>query len=156
MSYEHETGWKGDIGVAKATADMISQGFMVLAPVAATSPFDLVVYRDGRFSKVQVKYRTIKNGVIKTELRRSVISNGRCVHRAMEPDEVDVLCIYCPDTDRCYYVSTTEAPNGCSLRVEEAGVSLPGIRWAEKYARLEDALAWKSVRVKDVAVTKTA
>lgn len=45
----HHTKDKGDLGVAKAHADLTAQGFMVLMPLTEHAPFDLVAYRDGVF-----------------------------------------------------------------------------------------------------------
>jgi hypothetical protein len=43
----HHTKDKGDLGVAKAHADLVSQGYVVLFPATEHAPFDLVAYRDG-------------------------------------------------------------------------------------------------------------
>ena len=38
----------------------------------------------------------------------------------MNKGEVDLLCIYCPDTDDCYYVRPTDFRGSVSLRVTPA------------------------------------
>ena len=43
----HHTTTKGDIGVAMVTADLLCQGYEVMMPVSAVSPFDVVAYRCG-------------------------------------------------------------------------------------------------------------
>lgn len=57
----HHTKDKGDLGVAKVFADLVSKGFMVLFPATEHAPFDLVAY-DGGFLRVQVKYRSAPAG----------------------------------------------------------------------------------------------
>lgn len=117
----HETGDKGDIGVAYVTASLIEQGFSVLMPVSSTSPFDLVAYKDDRFLKIQVKYRQAVNGVISAKLRRAGMSNGKVVYRKMRHDDCDILAFYCPDTSKCYYVpSSIVETGGITLRIEKA------------------------------------
>jgi hypothetical protein len=59
----HHTKDKGDIGVAKAHADLVTQGYVVLFPATEHAPFDLVAYRNGEFERVQVKYRSAGSGV---------------------------------------------------------------------------------------------
>ena len=115
---KHVTGDKGDIGVAKAIGDLITKGFMVLTPIASTAPFDLVAYKNNKFLKIQVKYRTInKRGVIEAKLRRSIITNFYVKTRKMLPSECDVLCIYCPDTGKCYYIKRDSFDETVILRL---------------------------------------
>lgn len=46
----HHTKDKGDLGVAKAHADLVTKGFYVLFPTTEHAPFDLVAYADGAFT----------------------------------------------------------------------------------------------------------
>lgn len=41
---KHHTKEKGDVGVAKAIADLSIKGFKILTPLTEHLPFDLVVY----------------------------------------------------------------------------------------------------------------
>ncbi|MDR7289516.1 hypothetical protein J2S38_002579 [Mycolicibacterium senegalense] len=45
----HHTKDKGDLGVAKAHADLVAKGFYVLFPATEHAPFDLVAYAAGTF-----------------------------------------------------------------------------------------------------------
>ena len=54
----HHTKDKGDLGTAKAHADLVERGFMVLFPATEHAEFDLVAYRDNVFHRIQVKYRS--------------------------------------------------------------------------------------------------
>src|SRR4029077_10845531 len=95
----HHTKDKGDVGVAHAIADLADQGFVVLSALCEHAPFDLVGYRDGAFVRVQVKYRALfENGTLEVHFR-STWSDAKGTHvRALDKHEVDVVCIYCPDT----------------------------------------------------------
>jgi len=55
----HHTKTKGDLGVLKAQVDLFEQGFMILLSQTEHAPFDLCIYKDGRFRRVQVKYRAV-------------------------------------------------------------------------------------------------
>jgi hypothetical protein len=37
------------------------QGYQILAPVTEHAPFDLVVYKNGKFKRVQVKFKFLNS-----------------------------------------------------------------------------------------------
>lgn len=124
----HHTKDKGDLGVAKAHADLVSQGFIVLFPATEHPPFDLVAYRNGIFYRLQVKFRSGRSGVVKVQFR-SVWSDRKGVHnRPTDKNTIDAVCIYCPETDECYYVWPRDKQMSVTLRIaaskngQEAGV----------------------------------
>lgn len=114
----HHTKDKGDLGTAKAHADLVGQGFMVLFPATEHAEFDLVAYRYGRFFRVQVKYRSAARlGAVSVQFR-SVWADRNGTHmKPADKSEVDVTCIYCPETDQCYYVRPLDHGKSVSLRV---------------------------------------
>ncbi|MCX2714929.1 group I intron-associated PD-(D/E)XK endonuclease [Mycolicibacterium sp. J2] len=116
----HHTKDKGDLGVAKAYADLVAKGFDVLFPTTEHAPFDLVAYADGIFHRVQVKYRAMKAGVVAVKLT-SNWSDRHGVHSSpIDKNAVDVLCIYCPDTDECYYIRLADHNASVALRITPA------------------------------------
>jgi hypothetical protein len=81
------------------------------------APFDLVAHNDGRFWRIQVKYRTAVDGVIKLPFR-SCWADRHGVHTiVMDKDSVDLVCIYCPDTRRCYYIDPRRHRKNVQLRL---------------------------------------
>jgi hypothetical protein len=114
----HHTKDKGDIGVAHAIADLADQGFVVLTALCEHAPFDLVAYRDGTFVRVQVKYRSLtRSGTVEVNFTASW-SDANGIHkRPLDKSEVDLVCIYCPDTGHCYYVDPKAFGRSVSLRV---------------------------------------
>jgi PD-(D/E)XK endonuclease len=114
----HHTKDKGDLGVAHAIADLADQGFVVLTALTEHAPFDLVAYGAGAFIRVQVKYRALSSsGTIEVQFRRIWSdANGRHVQH-VEKDEIDVVCIYCPDTRSCYYIDPKQFGRSVTLRV---------------------------------------
>jgi hypothetical protein len=117
-------------------ADLMGQGFEVLLPVSHTSPFDLVAYRDGVFKRIQVKYRAASSGCVSAHFRRATVANGKATYRRMAVDEVDLMCIYCPDTDACYYV-LANIPS-IQLRVDGRATKAPS-HAAEKFRSASSA-----------------
>ena len=113
----HHTKDKGDLGTAKAHADLAAHGFMVLFPATEHAEFDLVAYRAGIFLRVQVKYRSARSGAVTVRFR-SVWADRNGTHmKPSDKTQVDVLCIYCPETDLCYYVRPEDHGQSVTLRV---------------------------------------
>jgi hypothetical protein len=117
MASAHHTKDKGDLGVAKAHADLVQQGYVVLFPATEHAPFDLVAYADGRFHRLQVKYRSARNGTLTIHFR-SVWADTHGTHVAhMDKAAVDAVCVYCPETDECYYLSPRTHGASVTLRL---------------------------------------
>lgn len=133
----HITSEKGDIGELKVSADLIAKGYSVFTPISSTSPFDLLVYVNNKYLRVQVKYRTISPiGVITAVLARHSISYSKIT--AVPNTYVDLLAIYCPDTDKCYYVYTNEIEGSITLRfMKPKNNQSKGLRFAEDYTKLK-------------------
>ena len=115
----HHTKHKGDLGVLKAQVDLFEQGFTVCVPLTEHSPFDLVAYRCGEFWRVQVKYRALdRNGVLEVRFSTCWTDRNGTHTVPIDKNEVDLYCVYCPDTDQCYYLDPRAFESSVSLRVE--------------------------------------
>jgi hypothetical protein len=114
----HPTKTKGDLAVAHAHVDLMEQGFLVLWPATEHAPFDLVAYRWGEFLRIQVKYRTMnRRGSVEVEFA-SVWSDSKGMHRRpMDKSEVDLVCVYCPETGGCYYLRPADHGLQVTLRL---------------------------------------
>jgi len=115
----HHTKEKGDLGVLKAQLDLFEQGYLVLYPLTEHAPFDLVAYKDRRFWRIQVKYKSVdRTGGITVHFRSSWADRHGTHMRPVDKDEIDFYCIYCPDTDECYYLDPRCYGSSVTLRVE--------------------------------------
>ena len=115
----HHTKSKGDLGVLKAQVDLFEQGFAVLLPLTEHCPFDLVAYRDGEFRRVQVKYRSVdKFGKIDVKFSTCWTDRDGTYTVSIDKRETDLFCVYCPDTDKCYYLEPDRFGSAASLRVD--------------------------------------
>lgn len=96
---------KGTIGVGKAIASLTALGYAVSVPINGACSYDLVAEKDGKFKRVQVKYRKLSSkGKLVVDVRTTCLggtTRARLGHRANTG--YDLLCVYCPDTDLCYY-----------------------------------------------------
>jgi hypothetical protein len=124
----HPTKEKGDLGVAKVHADLVGKGFTVLFPVTEHAPFDLVAYSDGVFHRLQVKYRSVHSGALKVQFRSMWADRHGTHTKPMDKEAIDFVCVYCPETDDCYYVRPGAHGTSVTLRVtpskngQQAGV----------------------------------
>jgi hypothetical protein len=115
----HHTKNKGDLGVLKAQVDLFEQGFTVCVPLTEHSPFDLVAYKNGEFRRVQVKYRALnRNGALEVKFSTCWADRNGTHTVPVDKNEVDLFCVYCPDTDRCYYIEPGQFRSNVSLRVK--------------------------------------
>lgn len=131
------TAEKGNLGESKAIADLISQGYEVIIPFSSNLPFDLVIYKNNKFYRIQVKYRSIANGILQVICRRTTVTSKQQKHRSIKKDEVDFICVYCPETDKCYYINYTEVTNYTFyLRIYKPRQKNKKIRFAKDYEKL--------------------
>jgi len=137
MRAGHRTKEKGDLGVLKAQIDLFEQGFTIFVPLTEHCPFDLVAYRDGGFRRVQVKYRAIdRYGKIDVKFSTCWTDRSGTHTNRVDKNEIDLFCIYCPDTDECYYVSPRDFGSNVSLRVRPPGnKQSSGVHFATDYRR---------------------
>ena len=120
----HHTKDKGDIGLACVIADLIKHDIQVALPISEHLPFDLIaIHAKGTPLKVSVKYRVMRaSGTVRVEARSVWNDRNGTHHRRHSPGDYDVVGIYCPDTDECYYVLASElSPSGKTLRITDAG-----------------------------------
>ena len=119
LSSMHHTKEKGDLGVLKAQLDMYEQGFTILNPVTEHAPFDLVIYKEKEFKRVQVKYKSVdKTGSITVHFRSCWADKNGTHMQQVDKNEIDLYCVYCPDTDECYYLNPKDFKRSVTLRVE--------------------------------------
>ncbi len=134
----HHTKDKGDLGVLKAQVDLFEQGFTILAPLTEHCPFDLVAYGDGEFLRVQVKYRAVDRfGKVGVRFSTCWADRHGTHTSPVDKGEVDLYCIYCPDTDECYYLRPAEFGSNASLRVRAPkNGQTKGVHFAAEFRRV--------------------
>lgn len=123
---------KGAIGEHRVVADLINKGYRVHKPLIDSLPYDIVVSIKGFFYRVQVKYVRMRRGNIETSPRRANTQNVKSRN-----EEFDLLAIFCPDTDQCYYIWTSEFETSIRLRTKPTkNNQTHGVRMAEDYLNI--------------------
>ena len=116
---KHHTKEKGDLGVLKAQVSLYEQSYLILQPVTEHAPFDLVAYKDGIFKRIQVKYKSLdKTGALTVHFRSCWADKNGTHMQAVNKEDIDLYCVYCPETDECYYLNPNEYDKSVTLRVE--------------------------------------
>jgi PD-(D/E)XK nuclease superfamily protein len=132
---KHHTKEKGDLGVAKAYCDLIEKGYIVLFPTTEHAPFDLVAYDGSRFIRVQVKYRSAVNGCLQVNLINWWADKNGSHGKPIDKRQIDVFCVYCPETDRCYYFKAEGINTSLTLRISHPrNNQSKNIKFADDYA----------------------
>ena len=132
----HHTKNKGDLGVLKAQADLCAKGFLVCLPLSEHAPFDLVVFKDDVFKRVQVKARTLRQGKLTVRFEQSYSDKNGVHTRKVDMNSIDLYFVYCLDNDTCYYFQVNEFKKSSTINLR---VSTPKnnqnqhIRWAQDY-----------------------
>ena len=115
----HHTKTLGDLGVLKAQVDLYQKGYWVSIPLTEHAPFDLVVTKDGLSKTIQVKARKINSkGTLEVPFRQSYSTRNGVYTNKWDKSEIDVVCVYCPDLDECFYFSPKAFDKTISLRVK--------------------------------------
>ena len=136
MSRQHHTKNKGDIGCLKVQVKMAELGFTILIPLSEHEVFDFVAYKDGDFKKVQAKYRSIENGSLTVPFKTAWADKNGSHINYIDKTEIDIIAVYCPETDKVYFVNPTDYENSTSLnlRVEQTkNNQRKGILFAENF-----------------------
>lgn len=135
MGLIHHSKTKGDIGLTQVISDLTKREVLVFLPLSEHSPIDLIAYSNSFCKTIQVKFLSInKKGFLKIDCR-SGWSNSKGHHKLqMDKDNIDIVAVYCPETDKCYYISTNEFETSTiNLRIKEPKQNQLSIKWANKY-----------------------
>jgi PD-(D/E)XK nuclease superfamily protein len=134
---------KGDLAELRVACDLVAKGYRVALPFGEDCDYDLILDRDDRLERVQVKYASSKRGVIAVRCQSHSLTNGK-VRRTKRytPATVDWIAVYDPIENRCYYVPSSElgttGRTGLYLRViPTRNHQRIGIHYAEDYESLD-------------------
>lgn len=135
----HHTKVKGDIAVAKVVYEFTKAGYFVFTPTSEHCPFDLIIYKDYKLIRLQVKYRETKDGKITLNFRSCWADKNGTHNVQINKADVDYWCVYCPDTDKCYFVDVNKYNRGITIRVADSkspGTNQYGYNFAEDFESL--------------------
>lgn len=135
---------KGDLAELMVACDLRRRGCKIAIPYGEECDYDLVIERDGKLERVQVKHAESDGAVIAVKCCSHSLSGGRVrATKRYTEATIDWLAVYDRTTDRCYYIPARELGNGrreILLRVTRAKNNQRArIRLARDYLDLERA-----------------
>ncbi len=102
---------RGAMAEAFVAFDLLKQGYHVFTPAQAYSPYDLVAAdADHKLYRVQVKHARRAGNSVSVNLRGSRTNKFGNVARPLNTANIDILAVYCPDTEKVYYVKSNDLP----------------------------------------------
>jgi hypothetical protein len=134
---DHHTKTAADLGEYKAIVDLHERGYIVSNPLTEHAPFDLIIWKNGEASTVQVKYRSKNDGKINVRFRATQWNTDGSYNREIDKAPIDIYCVYCPESDECYYFDPDGFDKSATFRIDppKNGQST-GVHFAEDYKRV--------------------
>jgi hypothetical protein len=132
---------KGDLAEIMVAADLLRRGYKIAIPYGEDWDYDLILCRDGKLERVQVKYARSDGAVVEVRCYSHSLTNGKVrATKYYSAATVDWIAVYDLTTDRCYYVPASELGDGravLSLRIQPArNNQVIGIRRAIDYTEI--------------------
>jgi prevent-host-death family protein len=96
---------KGNVAELAIAAEAAKLGLTVLMPMTEHERYDLVLGIAGRLLRVQCKWASLRDEVIRVRCHCSYHSPTRgYVRSTYGIDEIDAIAIYCGEVRRCYFL----------------------------------------------------
>ena len=131
----------GDTAELAVALDLRRRGYRVAFPFGEDCDYDLVVDRNGRLERVQVKHTRSDGEVVIVRCRSQSLTNGKVrATKRYTAETIEWLAVYDATSGRCFYVPASELATGRAelrLRVTPArNGQRRGIRNAADYAAI--------------------
>jgi hypothetical protein len=115
---------KGDLAELMVAADLRRRGFKIAIPFGEDCDFDLILVREDRLERVQVKYAESNGVVVPVRCSSNSLTKGK-VRRVKRytAKTIDLLAVYDQTSSCCYYLPASELGEGRStlhLRLKPA------------------------------------
>jgi prevent-host-death family protein len=146
----HSTNHKGNIAEAEIAAAAVRLGIDVLKPLVEHGRYDLAFDLGTELLRVQCKWASFGDGVIKVQLSGNYLTAQGYVYNSYTADEIDAVAVYCSELDRCYLLPAelVVGRRAIYLRVEPTkNAQRAALNWATEYelgavAQLGRASRW--------------
>jgi hypothetical protein len=128
---------KGDLAELRVAADLLRRGHRIAIPYGEDWDYDLIVCREGRLERVQVKHTRSDGNVVHVRCRSHSLTNGRVrATKHYTAEMVDWIAVWDATTDRCFYVPSRDFDGRSQLQLRLTPCrngQRQGIRWASDY-----------------------
>ena len=112
---------RGHIAELSFALEAKKRGFTVLTTGGDNAPFDVVLYKDNKFHRVQVK-SCLKQEPKRTRWTFTVKFGGKHQSRAYRKHDVDFIALYAFDADWWYIIPTEVVAEAISIKIDSKGL----------------------------------
>jgi hypothetical protein len=123
----------GELSEGIVLAELLKLGFSASLPFGNNQRYDLLVDDGSNIWKVQVKTGRLRSGGV---YFNTASLNAFTSVRTTYAGQIDVFCVYCPDTQSVYVVPVGEVgASNMKLRIDPVGKqgNVSKVRWAKDY-----------------------
>ncbi len=104
---------KGDLAELKVAAHLAELGYQLAFPYGEDSDFDLILIREEKLERVQVKHATSDGRVIPVRCSSSSLTNGKVKRiKRYTAKTIDWIAVYDSTTALCLYVPASMLGEG--------------------------------------------
>src|SRR5690606_24318577 len=99
-------------------------------------------YKDQQFWRIQVKYRNMnENGTMYVKFQQCYSTKNGVQIQDVDKSQIDLYCIYCPETDLCYYFNPKQFNRSVTIRLKETkNKQKKGVYFAESFLEIPEIL----------------
>jgi hypothetical protein len=126
---------KGNIGLLKTILYLLEKGYIPNIPFGDNDRYDVVAEKDGKFTRIQVKYVSMKDGIIVVPFKSMTRKAGKNIMLPYTSKQVDEIWAYCPNTEKLYAISVKsfEGQLQVYLRVDSPKKKVGKINYAKDF-----------------------
>jgi len=133
MTYKKQRAKEGELRFA---AEFTRKGWNVFLPYGEDGPIDLLIEKEGKFKRIQVKSTYSKRGIISCRLK----SSNNWQVKKYTKKEIDAFAVYESKNKRGYFIEIekVEGMTELTLRIDKTkNNQKKGIKKAEEYLYFE-------------------
>lgn len=122
---------KGLIGELEFSSHLIRNGWNVFTPLNQNSRIDMIIEKEGRLMKIQVKYCAPSGGCIKVNLEHRIRAT-----KHFSSKDIDGIGVYEPTKQKFYLIPFDKIlpRQGIWLRIDDSrNKQKAGINWAQDF-----------------------
>lgn len=138
-----ESHLKGDQAELIVAAEAMKRGYTVCFPFGHDARYDLVIEKNGKFKRIQVKTALSDEDVLIVSAHSTGRTQGRHTVKKYTSEEIDAIVAYDRRTQECYYIAKSflkEGKTAFQLRFSSPkNGQKKRIRWAKNYLDWEKA-----------------
>lgn len=126
----YERHHKRSIGKSQAIAEFVKQGYEVFLPFDDRSPCDPLVMKDGKISRVSIKYTAQQDKTSQSwlvELRTvSRRNHGAVVVKLFDKTSVDLLAVYVSEEDGIVILNAADVRGATRISIRMGARAVMG------------------------------